>query len=229
MASDPLVTVVIPARNEEGRVGETVRAAKKIHPSVEVLVVDDGSSDGTGREASLAGADRVIALRPGRGKGGALEAGIREARGRFVVLLDADLGSSAVEGAKLLAPLLRGRADLVIARFPGRRRWGLVRLFSGLSILLLCGYRPKEPLSGQRAATKEDFLRLLPFAKGYGVETAMTIDAVREGLRVLEVQTGMVHLAPGRKGLKSFPHKLRQLLDIALAVLGRAVRRGWEG
>ncbi len=220
----PKVSVVIPAHNEEGRVGETVKTARKIHPSTEVIVVDDGSTDRTREEALKAGADKVVSLRPSRGKGRALEAGIREARGNFVLLLDADLGKSALEGRKLLEPLLRNEVDLVIARFPGRRRWGVVRTVAALGMTLLGGYRPKEPLSGQRAAKKDTFLSLLPFAKGYGVETAMTVDAARMGLRILEVPTQMRHLPPSRKGLRSSLHKLRQLRDIAIALLERIWR-----
>lgn len=220
----PLATVVIPARNEEERIGETVQAAKRVHPSAEVLVIDDGSTDRTAEEARLSGADRVLSLKPGRGKGKALELGIRESKGDFVLLLDADLGESASEGGKLLRPLLEGEADLVIARFPGKRRWGLVRLFAALCIILLGGYRPKEPLSGQRAAKRETFIRLFPFAKGYGVETGMTIDAAKEGLKIVEVQTNMLHLLPARKRARTALHKLRQLRDIALAVAERALR-----
>lgn len=140
-----------------------------------------------------------------------------------MLLLDADLGGSAIEGKKLLRPLIQEgrRKCLVVAKFPrrpGRRRWGLVRLFAALSILALGGVLVREPLSGQRAARREDFLRLLPFAEGYGVETAMTIDAARAGLKVVEVEAEMLHLPPASKGGKALRHKLRQLRDIALAV-----------
>ncbi len=120
-AARNLISIVIPAWREEGRVGRTVRAVRAAldaRPELcaEVLVVDDGSPDGTAREAEAAGA-RVLVLPRNLGKGGALEAGFRAAQGDVLVMLDADLAETAGEGLSLLEPVLAGRADLTIGAF----------------------------------------------------------------------------------------------------------------
>lgn len=117
----PDVTCVIPAYNEAARIGG-VLAAVLAHPLVgEVVVVDDGSSDGTAQIARDMGA-RVIqspqnGLTPqNRGKTRALEAGMAAAAGRFILMLDADLqGLTAQDVHALLTPVLTGQADVSIS------------------------------------------------------------------------------------------------------------------
>lgn len=91
------LSVVVPAFGEAGRVGNTVRrldeALEKVrdHGGLEIIVVDDGSADGTAREAEQAGADRVVRHRLNRGKGAAVRTGVLAARGRTIAFTDADL------------------------------------------------------------------------------------------------------------------------------------------
>ena len=92
MASDKKkieVTVVLPAYNEEGVIGDTVRKIKSLHPDFEVLVVDDGSSDNTMEEAVDAGAN-VWPHPYNIGNGAAVKTGLRCAQGEWIVLMDAD-------------------------------------------------------------------------------------------------------------------------------------------
>jgi dolichyl-phosphate beta-glucosyltransferase len=100
--------VVIPAFQEEGRIAATVRRVRtELHPVVgddlEVVVVDDGSSDGTARAAREAGADRVLVQPANRGKGAAVRAGVLAATGRTVAFTDADLAYAPVQIGRLLA------------------------------------------------------------------------------------------------------------------------------
>src|SRR5688572_222375 len=97
----PAVSAVIPAYNEADRIGATVGAliaalSTRFPDQFEVLVVDDGSRDDTASRAEKAGA-RVVRLPRNGGKGAALAAGFAEARGRTLLMLDADLGESAGE------------------------------------------------------------------------------------------------------------------------------------
>jgi len=210
------VSVIIPAYNEAGRIGETVRAARAIAEVEEVLVVDDASGDRTAEDAAAAGA-RVVRQDRNRGKGAALARGIEEARGEILVLLDADLGPSAAEARKLLLPILAGEADLTVARFPRARRKGGFGLVKGLArrgIRYFTGLEMESPISGQRALRRSAAPLILPLAPGFGAEVAMTIDAVRAGLRVLEVPTSMTHRETGRD-LRGFLHRGRQFADIA--------------
>ncbi|HEU4355602.1 MAG TPA: glycosyltransferase [Actinomycetota bacterium] len=215
---------LVAARDEADRVGATVQALRSIAHVTEVVVVDDGSMDGTASEALAAGAGVLRLSRP-VGKGGALEGALRRLAEPDVWLLaDADLGATAADLARVLEPVLEGRADLAIAAFPPGEGggFGIVKRFAARSIGLVCGFVPGEPLSGQRAATAATIAACRPLARGFGVETAMTIDAVRAGLRVLEVAAALEHRATGRDA-RGFAHRGRQGLDILLAVLARTL------
>jgi glycosyltransferase involved in cell wall biosynthesis len=216
------VVALVPARNEADRVGATVRALRDLVD--EVVVVDDGSTDGTASAALAAGAS-VLRLARGVGKGGALEGALRRLPPATVWLLaDADLGESARELRAVLEAVLSGRADLAIARFPpaSGAGFGLVKRAARGAIRALSGLRVAEPLSGQRAVRAEALAACRPLARGFGVETAMTIDAARAGFRVLEVPAALAHRATGRS-LRGFAHRARQGLDIAAAVAARAI------
>lgn len=218
------VVALVAARNEAGRVGDTVRALRAIPAVARVVVVDDGSTDGTAAEALAAGA-AVLRLRRRAGKGGALERALRRLPAADVWLLaDADLGGTATALEALLAPVLAGRADLAVARFPPSvgGGFGLVKRAAARAIRLLTGFAPLEPLSGQRALTGRALAACRPLARGFGVETAMTIDVLRAGLRVVELPLELSHRPTGRT-LRGFAHRARQGLDIALAVGTRAL------
>lgn len=218
------VVALVPARNEADRIGATVTALRAIPGVAEVVVVDDGSVDPTASEALAAGA-HVLQLPRGAGKGSALEGALRRLPAPDVWLLaDADLGETATALETVLEPVVRGRADLAVATFPpgSGGGFGIVKRFAARSIRMLTGFEPAEPLSGQRAATARALSACRPIARGFGVETAMTIDAVRAGLRVVEVPALLAHRVTGRD-LRGIAHRARQGIDIALAVLPRAV------
>ncbi|MGO0122872.1 glycosyltransferase family 2 protein [Desulfothermobacter acidiphilus] len=217
----PKVSVIIPAYNEEKRIAATVRAVKVLPEVGEVIVVDDGSRDGTARQAAGAGA-RVVRLERNRGKGAALAAGLAVAAGEVLLLLDADLEDSARQAGELLLPVLQGRADMTVAVFPATRHkggWGLVKALARYGVRWLTGREVQAPLSGQRAIRREVLLRLLPFAPGFGVEVALTVKALRQGLRVEEVPVSLRHRLTGRR-LSDFWHRGRQFKDV-LFTLGR--------
>jgi hypothetical protein len=87
----------------------------------------------------------------------------------------------------------------------------------------LCGFEAEEPLSGQRALTWEVLEGVRPLARGFGVEVAMTVDAVRAGFRVVEVPVPMEHIPTGRD-LPGFAHRARQGIDLLSAAAPRALR-----
>ena len=224
----PRISVIIPAYNEAERIADTVKAAKALPGVSEVIVADDGSADGTGDRAQAAGADQVLRAERNRGKGDAMNRGWMAASGDVLLFLDGDLGSSASEASKLLAPILSGEADVTLAQFPRTGKgggFGMVMRLARWGVRRLTGHEVAAPLSGQRALRREVIERIGGFSPGYSVETGMTIDLLRAGYRLLEVPTTMTHNATGRD-LAGFRHRGRQLAHIALLLLRKTVRPG---
>jgi hypothetical protein len=222
---DRRIVALVAARNEETSVGQTVQALRRL-PLDEIVVVDDGSSDATSAVALSAGAT-VLRIRGHAGKGGAMEGAIdRLPPADLWLFADADLGPSAEGLVALVDVVGSGRADLAIAMFPPQPGggFGMVKRSSASAIRLLAGFGAEEPLSGQRVMTAACLAAVRPLAGGFGVETAMTIDAVRAGFRVVEVPvSGLTHRPTGRT-LKGFAHRGRQGLHIGLAAAARVVR-----
>ena len=220
--------VVLAAHNEADRIGATLDALARAFPSAEVVVADDASTDGTAEVALARGAQVVNRRRP-HGKGANVTAAAEAALDRDAkagaptfVLCDADLGSSAEELPPLVAAVKGGSCDLAVAGFrnPVGGGFGITLGFARWAIERRCGYRASAALSGQRAMRATVLRDVLPFAHGYGMETGMTIDAVRAGYRLREVELDLEHRATGRS-LRGFLHRGRQLADIARAYLSR--------
>jgi glycosyl transferase family 2 len=206
--AEPL-TVLVAARDEERSIAATVGILRTAFPRAEVLVADDGSRDGTAGAAERAGA-RVVRL-PRLGKGQALALAERQVGPGALLLCDADLEGN-------LAPLLEAGADLAIAVFAERQGggFGIAKRVARVLIRGRSGFDAREPLSGQRALSPAARAACFPPAPGFGCEVRMTIDAVRRGLRVDELELSLRHRPTGRDAA-GFAHRARQLLDAALA------------
>lgn len=220
---------VIAARDEADRIADTVGALREAMPGIEVWVGDDASTDGTREAATAAGATVVVSDRP-RGKGGNMTSAVSAALDGLpgdatVLLCDGDLGSSAVNLAPLVEAVEAGRCDLAIARFERKvgGGLGLAKGYARWAIERLCAFEADAPISGQRAISAAALRDVLPFAPRYGMEIGMTVDAVRSGHRVVEIELPLSHRATGRT-LGGFLHRGRQLRDF-LAV-HRSRRRG---
>ncbi|GAA0953000.1 glycosyltransferase family 2 protein [Nonomuraea longicatena] len=217
--------VVIPAKNEGERIAATVETALAL-PGVDlVVVVDDGSTDRTGKYAREAGA-KVVRHSRNRGKAAAMETGAESVRlfdgdvPRHLLFLDADLGHTAAAAAALIEPVRQGRADMTVAVFSTLVKLGghgiVVRLARD-GIKRATGFEAVQPLNGQRCLTRAAFEAARPLAYGFGVETGLTIDLLRKGFRVSEVEVEMSHRATG-SDLRSQLHRAGQLRDVALAL-----------
>ena len=203
------VAVLVAARDEQGRIGQTVKAVREAFPEAVVIVADDGSRDGTAAEAEAAGA-RVVRL-PHRGKGQALTLAEREAPAGALLLCDADLQGD-------LRPLADADADLAVATFSEREGggFGVAKGAARRLIRALAGLEAREPLSGQRALSAAARSATFPPAAGFGCEVRGTVDAARAGLRVKELELPLRHRATVRDAA-GFLHRGRQLVDILLA------------
>ena len=228
------VAVVIPCKDEQERIAATVRAARAI-PFVDlVLVVDDGSLDDTQGAARAAGAV-VVRHSHNRGKAAAMETGaavvaMRDAPGRaprLLLFIDGDLGDSAVNTAPLVTPVLHGVADFSIALLPpqpGAGGRGLVVNAARRAIASMTGWSPTQPLSGMRCLTREAFEAATPLANGWGVETGMTIDLLRQGYVAVEIPCDLTH-RPSTNNWAGQLHRASQYRDVQMAVNARRIRR----
>jgi glycosyltransferase involved in cell wall biosynthesis len=216
------VSIIIPAYNEEDRLGDTLDAL--IHAGIgdEIVVIDDGSTDRTG-EVALDRKARVVRRPRNRGKGAAMNEGLAAALGEIIMFIDADLGDSAMRVAPILEEVRSGRADIAIGAFSTGGGFGLVLQFARAGVRLLCGYNARAPLSGQRAIRRAALEAIYPLRNDFGVETAMIIDAVRGGFKVSEVPVNLSHRPTGRT-LRGFIHRARQGMDIASALAACTVK-----
>jgi glycosyltransferase involved in cell wall biosynthesis len=224
VAPEP-VSVIVAARNEADRIGATLDALAAAFPGAALWVADDASEDGTADQAMRHGA-RLVGRRRPHGKGAnvtaAAEAALGDGDARTVLLCDGDLGTSAGRLTPLVDAVERGEADLAIGAFAKRvgGGFGIALGFSRWATRRLGGIELDAPISGQRALRAETLRRLLPFAPGYGMETAMNIDASRAGLRVVELELDLEHRPTG-KTARGFAHRGRQLVDFARVYVNR--------
>jgi glycosyltransferase involved in cell wall biosynthesis len=235
------VAAVVPCKNEADRIATTVEAVRSLPQVGRVVVVDDGSTDDTSRAAEAAGAV-VVRHERNRGKAAALETGVRRVRElegaeasvdgdaawpAALLFVDGDLQETASNLGVLAAAVLDGTADMTIATLPAQLAAGGGRgLVVGLSrrgIESLTGFRAVQPLSGMRCLSPAAYAAATPLARGWGVETGLTVDVLRAGLTVLEVPCQLQHRVSG-SDWRGHLHRAGQYRDVWLAL----VRRGWR-
>jgi glycosyltransferase involved in cell wall biosynthesis len=225
MTPDP-PAVIVTVHNEAARLADTLSGLRQAFPGARILIADDASSDGSEAVATAAGAE-VVRIPQRMGKGGAATLAVRRVTGPGggVVLCDGDLGTSAGSLGALERRVREGGCDLAVGSFASRRGggFGLAVGVARWSVRRLCGVALGAPLSGQRALRTEVLDVVLPFSRGFGMEVGMTVDAVRAGFRVCEVELELEHRVTGRT-VAGFLHRGRQLVDVVAA--HRERRRG---
>ncbi|HEY8550154.1 MAG TPA: glycosyltransferase family 2 protein [Vicinamibacterales bacterium] len=217
MADPASTSVVIPAFNEGPVVGEVVAALRQAADWHEIIVVDDGSSDGTGEHAAAAGAT-VVRHPYNKGNGASVKTGIRRASGEYVLILDGDGQHKPEDAARLVSYL--GEYDLVVgARDPATQASGARRI--GNTVLnwtasYLSGRTIPDLTTSFRAARREyllEHLYLLP--NGFSSPTTITLSFIKAGYNVLfepvaaRQRTGHSKVKLARDGVKFFLILLR--------------------
>jgi glycosyltransferase involved in cell wall biosynthesis len=186
LAEPSSVSLVIPAYNEAASIADVVAALRAAAPWREIIVVDDGSTDGTGDRAADAGA-AVVRHPYNMGNGAAVKNGIRRATGDYVLILDAD-GQHPPEDALRIADRL-GQYDLVIGARSGETQATATRRRGNNALNRLASYMTNRDIpdltSGFRGARREalqEFLHLLP--NGFSTPTTTTLAFIKAGYSV---------------------------------------------
>ncbi|MFS1512240.1 glycosyltransferase family 2 protein [Chengkuizengella sp. SCS-71B] len=217
----PSVSIIIPAWNEGNNIIETLHSLHDLRNLEgkekwnEIIVVDDGSEDDTYGKAKK-WADLVIRHSENMGKGTSLETGWKKAKNEIIVFLDADLGQTAYLTSKLVAPIIESEMDMIIARFPKSNKkagFGFVKKLAVNGIYWLSGYETTAPLSGQRAMRKS-VLESISLSDGFGIEVGLTIDAVKKGFQLCEVDIAYKHRETGRDWA-GFKHRGKQFISVS--------------
>lgn len=206
------VAAIVPAYNEVDRISTVLEAIKSAKLVDEIVVVSDGSTDGTCELVSADPDVRLVDLRTNRGKGGAMRAGAENTDAEVVLFLDADL--TGMDGEKvdmIVEPVVDGSADMAIGIFKsGRGATDLAQVIAPY-------------ISGQRAMRREVFISIpkLETARS-GVETAITKFFRRRKLRVRRVTLhGCTHFMKEEKlgFLKGVAWRMRMYYDIGKIML----------
>jgi glycosyltransferase involved in cell wall biosynthesis len=190
------VSFLIPAFNEEATIGEVLDRIGALGLDAQVIVVDDGSTDGTAAVLDARHDDGLVVLRqPNRGKGAALRAAIPHVDGEIVVVQDADMEYDPAEVPALIEPIERGVADVVYgSRLRGGRPqraylfWHLVgNRFLSLLTNVLYNTTLSDMETGYKAFRAEVLRSLDLREDGFGIEPEITGSVCKRGLRVYEL------------------------------------------
>jgi len=180
------VSIVVPAFNEGASIGTLVSELRSAAPWREIIVVDDGSSDETGRRAADAGA-RVVRHPYNKGNGASVKTGIRHAAGDVVLILDADGQHRPADATRLVAQL--DQYELVVGSRSPATQASVARRIGNGALNAIASYLTGQPIpdltSGFRAARREhflEFLHLLP--NGFSTPTTTTLAFMKAGYSV---------------------------------------------
>ena len=193
---DPLLSVVMPCYNEKDTIEEIVRRVLAVPIRTELIIVDDGSKDGTRDILQRLGNDlpiKVIFQPANAGKGSALRRGFQEVTGDLVVIQDADLEYSPEEFPELIELICQGRADVVYgSRFLGRHRVFMFTHYAGNCLLtFVTNVLYNTMLSDMETCYKvmrTEVLRSMTLdSNGFGIEPELTAKIFKRHYRVYEI------------------------------------------
>jgi glycosyltransferase involved in cell wall biosynthesis len=225
------VTVLMPVYNERATIKRAIAGVLDagITDSLELLIVDDGSSDGTRellRETEWPAAVRVVYHEKNRGKGAAVRTGVREAQGRWTTIMDADLEYDPADITLLLEPRRTGRAQVVYGTraFKSHSAYSFWYVMGNRAVTLAANvlYNSfiSDMMTGHKAMATELFRELQLRERGFAIEAEITARLLRRGVRIYEVP--IEYVARGREEGKKLTavdglRVLRTLLRCRLA------------
>lgn len=191
------VSIVIPARNEAENIPVVLRDVKAAvaelgQRSVEIVVVDDGSTDGTAELAAKAGAKIVINNGPQHGKGYALQTGFAASESDFVVMMDADCSHRAEDIPALVRKLDEGAGMVIASRqLGGSDEYTHVRMFGNILITglfnLFFGTKLTDAINGFKAFRRDVLRGRSPSSTGFEIEVELVANALKKKMAIAEV------------------------------------------
>ncbi len=217
-----MITVIIPALNEEATIEQVVRLCTQSTLVSEVIVVDDKSIDKTVDKATLAGAKVITSTK--LGKGTSMRDGMMNAKNEVLVFLDADITTYPLDIIDRLGlPILRDECDFTKSYF-SRQAGRVTELVAKPLLSIMYPNFPTfiQPLSGMIGGRRSMFERL-KFEDGYGVDLGILIDMFKMGARILEVELG--HIENKMQPLEQLGRMSR---EVATVILEKADRAGMK-
>jgi glycosyltransferase involved in cell wall biosynthesis len=232
---EPQLTVIVAARNEQETIESCIRRTLAVYPQGCELLIVDGGSDGTQKVVEKLAREfpsvRYIRNLNDRGKGHAIRTGIKAARAPVMAQIDADLQFLPEELPQLVAPILEGRADVVLgSRFASDsvRRPGSTPLFRRLGnkfasayASLLFGQRMTDVQAGMKAWTRMAAELIQFVSDNYSYEVEIPVKALQKGLRVVDVPITTDARQGGRTNVNVVFDGLALLRDITRFRLDR--------
>ncbi len=211
-----MVTVVIPALNEQATIGKVIRIVKRSSCVSEIIVVDDKSTDNTVQEAIREKAKVFTSSK--RGKGTSMMEGIMLASNNIIAFVDADITTYPDDVIdRLTKPILIGEADFIKSYFD-RQAGRVTELVAKplLKFLFPIISHFKQPLSGMIAGKKEMFEKLM-IDEDYGVDIGILIDMHKNGARIKEVSLGYIE-----NRMQTIPQLAKMSTEVTKAILKRS-------
>jgi len=196
MTSETKVSIIVPVYNEENSIEAVLRRLLKVCqnlPGSEIIVVDDGSTDGTARRVERFNPVRLVRHDRNQGKGAAISTGLRSSKGDIIAIQDADMEYCPEDIPRLVEPILNGRADAVFgSRFKGNITGMSVSHYIGNRIIsfatrLLFGRSVTDVMTGHKAFRRKIFNPFLLKGNGFTVEIEITAKIFKNRWRLMEV------------------------------------------
>lgn len=221
---------VVPVYNEADIIADTIEGLKKIKSIDEIIIVNDGSTDNTDEVIDKLGVS-VITLKKNKGKGFAMKKAIEDRNYDYVAFVDGDLGFSSIEIEKLISPVILNQVDFAIAKFQKNPKmtnikggFGFVKQLAKKGVYFYTKKEIDTSLSGQRVYKREvmEVMKYIP--ENYGIEVAMTIQALDNGFTFKEIPVEMTHRYSDRS-LKGFKHRGKQFFHILKTLIIMLFRR----
>ncbi len=226
------VSVIIPAYNEAKTIYSVIKDVQALSNvyNLEIIVVDDGSKDGTSITAKKGGAHKIIIHKKNQGKGAAFRTGINEATGDYVVQIDADKQLRASEIPKLIEPLKDGydmvigvRYDLFSILNSGFtsfiKMYG--NFFLSFSASIASGRKVVDVMTGLKAFKRTVVLDINPKTNDFGYEAELVIKAAKKKYKLKNVTVTCTRRQTGKSNLKTIKHGLSVFKTIIQSSFGK--------